>query len=130
LIGGGSLFIHPNGTHKKFYVRLNIYGGAPQNRKVYALRLIADPLKGSYAKEAYDFHDLTRAELGRFFLPNDPEYTFAKYGREEAIDWSVKRFGEKPEWRLCKSAEEYRELLIEGYKWLDRLPLGDDRKRL
>jgi hypothetical protein len=127
VIHGGRIFMQPNGSKKKHYVRVNIYGGDGK-RRPYALRLIADTAKGTYAKEADDYHDLSRAALGKWFVPRDHQDAIAKNGRKEAIDWSISRFNEASKWHFCKTAGEYQKRLAEAYKWLDRLPLKPTRK--
>ncbi len=130
VIHGGRFFIHPNGNKKNYYWRINLYGADGNKRlRPYALRLIVDTRMGTYTKEAGEnaedkYHDLTRAALGKLFVPRSANDRASKYERGDAIKWSVAHFVERPGWHFCATADEYHDLLIDGYKWLDRVPLG------
>jgi hypothetical protein len=125
VVHGGSFLIQKNKLRRSYYWRIGVYKPAKSpHRDAYAMRLIVGTHPGQYTSESSDeFHDLTRATLGKLFRPGSKKEK-AEYGRPEMIEWSLARFLEKPEHQICPTAEEYRRLMNEAYDWLELVPLG------
>ena len=127
--GGRGLALRAFGSkdHYYYYPRLYLPG---RNHSVYGIRLIVNAKVGRLTREyREDFHDHCRSALGGIMRQTDPRQPAAFIGRELAAGWTLDAVreamarGDTPPAGLTEAL--IRQMLADGYRFLDAIPLGE-----